>query len=311
MEVTFAQAVNRGKTLKLRDLNSGFTRPDTIALAYYEASLLVDHIVRLKGQPGLNALVRSFAGGIDTETAIQRTLGVTIDNLQETFSQSLEDRFGAMRRALADPPPNADAVASLRVTAAAKPNSFLAQLALGKSLADAGDAAAYAPLERAAALVPPATGSESPHALMAALAEKLGDTARARKEYEALLAVDHADIEGARKLAVLALAAGDDRQLALASTRVVALDPFDAAAHAERGRLALKTKDAKIAVQEFRAALAAGASDKAAAHCDLGESYLLANRPADAKKEALAALEIAPSYERAQELLLNAVERKS
>ena len=62
---------------------------------------------------------------------------------------------------------------------------------------------------------------------------------------------------------------------------------------------------------EFRAALAAGASDKAAAHCDLGESYLMANRPADAKKEALAALEIAPSYERAQELLLNAIERKS
>ena len=38
------------------------------------------------------------------------------------------------------------------------------------------------------------------------------------------------------------------------------------------------------------------------AHCDLGESYLLAGRPADAKREALAALEIAPSFERAQEL---------
>jgi tetratricopeptide (TPR) repeat protein len=311
MEVTFAQAMNRGKTLKLRDLNSGFTRPDTIALAYYEASLLVDHIVSLKGQPGLNALVKSFADGIDTEAAITKTLGVSIDDLQESFSRALEDRFGAMRRALADPPPHADAIASLRTAAAAKPNSFLAQLAFGKALADAGDAAAYEPLERAAALVPPATGSESPHALMAALAEKLGDSTRARKEYETLIGIDHTNIDAARKLATLALAAGDDRQLALASSRVVSLDPFDAAAHSERGRLAFKTKDAGTAVQEFRAALAAGASDKAAAHCDLGESYLLANRPADAKKEALAALEIAPSYERAQELLLNAIERHS
>jgi Tfp pilus assembly protein PilF len=75
--------------------------------------------------------------------------------------------------------------------------------------------------------------------------------------------------------------------------------------------LALQKKDVDIATREFRAALLSGAADKAAAHCDLGESYLLANRPADAKKEALAALEIAPSFERAQELLLNAIERKS
>ncbi|MBW8894780.1 MAG: tetratricopeptide repeat protein [Acidobacteria bacterium] len=46
MEIPFALALERGKALKLADLNSGFTRPDTIALAYYEASLLVDHIVR-------------------------------------------------------------------------------------------------------------------------------------------------------------------------------------------------------------------------------------------------------------------------
>ena len=49
------------------------------------------------------------------------------------------------------------------------------------------------------------------------------------------------------------------------------------------------------------------APDKAAAHCDLGESYLLAGNKAAAKKEALAALEIAPAFERAQDLLLNAV----
>jgi Tfp pilus assembly protein PilF len=65
-----------------------------------------------------------------------------------------------------------------------------------------------------------------------------------------------------------------------------------------------------VATREFRAALVTGVQDKAAAHTDLGESLLLAGRPAEAKKEALAALEIAPSYERAQDLLLRAVEGK-
>ena len=69
----------------------------------------------------------------------------------------------------------------------------------------------------------------------------------------------------------------------------------------------MKRRDAALATREFRAALAAGTTDKAAAHCDLGESYLLAGQRVEAKREALAALEIAPSFERAQELLLNAV----
>ena len=73
MEVTFAKAMDKGKVLKLGDLNAGFTKPDTIALAYYEASLLVDHIVKGHGQEGLNALVRSYGDGIETEAALKKT----------------------------------------------------------------------------------------------------------------------------------------------------------------------------------------------------------------------------------------------
>src|SRR6185437_16280701 len=211
----------------------------------------------------------------------------------------------------ADTPVDTKSVEALRAAAAAKPDSFISQLALGKALADARDAGAYAPLEKAAALVPSAIGPDSPHLLMAKLAEDLGDPARAMKEYEALLAVDHTNVEAARTLAAIADKAGDARLTVLALDRVVSIDPFDASAHSLRGNIAFKQRDADIAMREFRAALQAGAPDKAAAHCDLGESYLLGNRPADAKKEALAALEIAPGFERAQELLLNSVERKS
>ena len=156
-------------------------------------------------------------------------------------------------------------------------------------------------------MVPSAIGDESPHAVMAGLAEKLGDRPRALKEYEALLAIDHTNVEAARKLWTVADAAGDERLMTLAISRVVSLDPFDATAHSGWGRLALKRRDVDVALREFRAALQSGATDKAAAHCDLGESYLLAGKTADAKREALAALEIAPTFERAQELLLNAI----
>jgi tetratricopeptide (TPR) repeat protein len=70
----------------------------------------------------------------------------------------------------------------------------------------------------------------------------------------------------------------------------------------------MRSRDAGVAMREFKVALAIGPADRASAHCDLAESYLLAGRPADAKREALAALEIAPSFERAQELLLKAID---
>jgi Tfp pilus assembly protein PilF len=61
----------------------------------------------------------------------------------------------------------------------------------------------------------------------------------------------------------------------------------------------------------FRTALGANPPDKAAAHLDLAQAYLAAGRPDDAKKEALAALEIAPAYEPAQDLLLKIVGPRS
>ena len=54
--------------------------------------------------------------------------------------------------------------------------------------------------------------------------------------------------------------------------------------------------------------LAIGPLDRVAAHVDLAESHLAGDRLDDAKREVIAALEIAPTYERAQELLLRIVE---
>jgi tetratricopeptide (TPR) repeat protein len=316
MEVPFALALERDKTLKLKDLNSGFTRPDTIALAYFQSSLLVDHLVKTHGEPKLRELVRSYATGLEGNAAIETVVGTSLDQLQVSFDQAVDRRFGALRRALREASPGlgaapagADNIEALRTAAATNPNSYGAQLAFGQALAAAGDRAAFAPLEKAAALVPVATGEDSPHAIMARLAEKLGDTERAVKEYQLLLAQDHTAVEPARRLAALAQKSSTPEVATAAFSRVISLDPFDAEGHTALGRYALKKNDAALAIREFRAALAIGPADRASAHCDLGEAYLLGAKPADAKREALAALEIAPTFERAQELLLKAIQK--
>jgi tetratricopeptide (TPR) repeat protein len=326
MEVPFALALERGKALKLADLNSGFTRPDTIALAYFQASLLVDHIVQRFGDQKLQALVRSYGEGLEGNAAVEKTIGVSLEELQGSFDKALDARFGPLRAALralpgenvqdegrdAAPAPVRPAtgldLATLRAAAASHPGNYAAQLAYGQALAAQGDRAAFEPLEKAAALVPVTSGENTPHAIMARLAEQLGDDARAIAEYKAVLRQDHTTVEAARRLAALAQKTSAEDSLALAYERVVAIDPFDPAAHTGLGRLAVSSNQPETAVREFRAALALGPADRASAHCDLGEALLLARRPADAKAQALAALEIAPSYDRAQELLLRAIQ---
>jgi cellulose synthase operon protein C len=321
-EIPFALALERGQVLKVRDLNSGFTRPDTIALSYYQASLLVEHIVATRGAAALAALVRVYGDGVEGDAAVSKGLGITVDDLQGSFDKMLDQRFGAVRAALRDGASPATPgmlakpvddrqsgdIAALKTGAADRPGSYRAQLALGAALAKQGDKAAFEPLEKAAALVPMANGADSPHAIMGRLAEQLGDSARAIKEYRMLLDHDHTAIDAARRLTALAAKTDDQAILAFANDRIVELDPFDAAAHTGLGRVALGTRDAGVAMREFKVALAIGPPDRAAAHCDLGESYLLAGRAAEAKREALAALEIAPSFERAQDLLLRAID---
>ena len=55
-------------------------------------------------------------------------------------------------------------------------------------------------------------------------------------------------------------------------------------------------------------ALALGPVDRVAAHADLAETLFAAGRLAEARRQTLAALEIAPTYDRALELLLTIVE---
>jgi tetratricopeptide (TPR) repeat protein len=310
MEVPFARAIDEGKVLKLKDLNAGFQDPRTISLAYYEASLLVEHIVAQHGDATLKALVQSFAEGITTDQAVQRVLKTDLDAMQTSFDAFLAQRFDGLRKALATPDewqPDLP-VDKLKALAASHPDSYAVQAALGHALQSTDPDAAFQAFERATTLVPMATGAESPYGLMVQLALKKGDRARAAKVLEAWTLRDHTDIEAARQLSTLLDQPADRDRLKVALRRVVAIDPFDSAAHSTLGRMALDAGEAPEAIRDFRVALAAGPLDRASAHADLAEGLWVTGARDEAKRQTLAALEIAPTYERAQDLLLKLVE---
>jgi tetratricopeptide (TPR) repeat protein len=306
MDVAFAQAINEDKVLKLKVLNEGFSDPRLISLSYYQASLVVDHIVDTYGEPKLRDLIRSYGEGYETEMAVKEVLGVSLDQLQTGFDARLEKQYASLRKSLQTPKLEAKpTVDDLKKLAESNPESFAVQMQLAVALHQAKDPkGAIQALERASKLAPTATGDNNPNKMIAAIAGESKDTARQIQALEELLKVDSADIESARQLATLLAPLKDDRRSEEAYRRVVGIDPFDRDAQAAYGRLALKRKDNDAAQRAFRAALASNPPDRATAHVDLAEAYAAAGRPAEAKKEVLAALEIAPSFERAQDLLL-------
>jgi tetratricopeptide (TPR) repeat protein len=309
-EISFAQALDQKKVLKLSDLNEGFTNPQTISLAYYESSLLVDHLVRTYGEPKLRELLRAYGRGLETEAALKEAYNATLDELQVSFDAALERDFGRLRRALQAPEvPREATAAQLKALVTSNPDSFPLRMMLGQALQKAGDsAAAIAEFERAAQLLPTASGRGNPNSFIAAIALERKDTTRAIQALDAVVKVDHTDVESARKLAELVAPLGNAARTREAYERVVGLDPFDAAAQGRLGRLALERRDATSAARAFRVVLATNPTDRATAHADLAEAYVMAGQLAEAKRQALSALEIAPSFERAQDLLLKTVE---
>jgi Flp pilus assembly protein TadD len=92
--------------------------------------------------------------------------------------------------------------------------------------------------------------------------------------------------------------------------RVIAdVDPFDASAHGQLGRRLLESSEFQPALVEFEVALALGPPNLAEAHSDIADALLRLGRRDDAKQAALRALMEAPTFARAQDLLLQAIGR--
>ncbi len=314
LTLQFARALSAGRTFGVRNLPQAFKRPESLALAYFEASLLVEHLVAVNGEAGLRTLLQAYADGLDDEDAFVRSFGQNIEQIEASFAHFVSTRYGELPVAMKDPDP---AIASedlqiLSARAAAEPNSFLVQLAYGRALVQAEQFDEARPvLERAHELAPMATGEASPRALLAAIAESRQDFDAARRHWRDLLADDHTNITGARRLAALAADAGesaaDDRDFAL---RMIAdLDPFDAGVHVELGRRLLAQGDHAAALVEFDAALATNPPNRVEAQTDRAEALLRLGRNEEARRQVFVVLEAAPGYARAQDLLLTIMGR--
>ncbi len=316
-EIDFLRAYAAGQTIPLTGLNAAFTDGRTIGLAYHQSSLLVEHLVERFGDAGLQKLLAGYGRGEAQDAALQGAFGVDLANLQTSFDAFLDGRFKGPKAALAPldtelPEVGADdpkAVPALVGVADAHPGHYDLQVAVARALIARGaKAQARTVLERAVPLVPQTMGDESALALLATLSQESGDVDAALGQLADVVKDSHTAIESARRLMTLGRTASQPARARVGAERVLTLDPFDGAAHAEVGRAALAAGDIPAAIAALERGLALRPADVVTQHTDLAEAYLRAGRPDDARTQAILALEQAPRFERAQELLLQIVD---
>ena len=109
-------------------------------------------------------------------------------------------------------------------------------------------------------------------------------------------------------LADAALAEENFERAAYYIDRAIQVDPYRSGVHELKAKYAMAIDDPALAVTEYEVLLNLEINDPVEARTDLAEAYLRNGQIDEAKQSVLYALEQAPSFRRAQEVLLQSVD---
>jgi tetratricopeptide (TPR) repeat protein len=274
----------------------------------------------------LTTLIRRYAGNMSQQAIFKAVLHTSISDLESSFFAWLKARAQGINIYVGeaadadlsanqgDGPPSSKLqhemlVEKLKQRIAAQPRDFQAHLQLGTLLLAAkDDQGAIDHLVIARDLLPDYNAWPNPREILAEIYKDRGDIPSMIRELEALARIKQNAFGACTTLGRIAWERKAYDRAVYYLERALAVNPYDPEVHRLLGSAALERSDFPKAVREFEVRLALDQTDPALAATDLAEAHLRGGDKARAKHYALAALEIAPMYPRAQNILLDAME---
>ncbi len=288
--VRVLEAMADDRFLPVEELDGGFMRPTyegQVIVSYTQAGLLCQHIARQWGQQGLVDMLTGFAEGLDTAAAIRRSLGVSPQELDSGFRDFVQAEFGATLEGL-------DEWGRLR-----------------RSVYEALDSENWeAVLERAEAAIaafPEHVGDGDAYIPKSLALDELGRRPEALDALEAYWRFGGYAPGALRRLGTWMYEAGRRGDAVAVYEDLIMVTPLDAEVHRTLGDWMLEEGMAEGALREYRALLAMNPHDLAGTHYRLAKTYFELDDPAGTREHLLYALEIAPHFREAQQLLLEIV----
>jgi tetratricopeptide (TPR) repeat protein len=308
----FVRAFLAGRWFKMADLDSGFMRPrspEDVPIAYFQASQVCEFIAERFGFDAIIRMLALYRDKAKTPEILQQVLKLTESDFDREFSTWIEAKTKPFSTSLKTEP---NLIASMSkdevLKTIATTDSFALRLRAGELLAADGDAeGAITHFKRAIELFPYYTDDGNAYVSLAKIYEEKGRLAEAADAWESLAKQDENNLDALKNIARLRLALNDRPRGLEALRQSFYVSPFDYALHARAGELSLEAKNYAQALDEFKVTLALQPPNVAEANYNVATAYHLLGQQQEAKTAVLRALEAAPRYEKAQELLLKIV----
>ncbi|MEX0964138.1 MAG: peptidase MA family metallohydrolase [Pseudohongiellaceae bacterium] len=333
------RAAEQDKLLNVAELDSGFSGARNnadLGFAYFQAYLVVDYITDEYGFEKLVELIDQYALIKADDERFDEVFEISLAQFDTGFRNWIDNRVAEINvyvhsedmpdegsghghgvrenssAILAELYNNASLKQHMRARIEENDRDFQAYLQLGIVLFKEEsffEAKQY--LNQAYELLPGYTGYPSPPLVLSQIYEREGDREAQLQQLELLLQNLQHDYGSAILLAEAALADGDHERAAYYIDRAIQVDPYRSDVHQLKANYAQIIGDSQLAVTEYEVLLKLEINDPAEAQTNLAEAYLRNGQALQAKENILRALETAPSYRRAQQILLQSIDGDS
>ena len=281
-------AINQGQLLPLETLDQGFVRPTyngQVQVSYMQAGLVCDFIASRWGHEALVVMLKAFAAGANTPGALRAALGEDHETFDAAFTEHLQNRWGALLDTLDE-----YSTASRQLERALQFDDWISAEALARDL-----------IRR----YPERVGQGNAYEVLAtALAEQGHDD-------EAVDILLEWQQRGGHNPDTLYQLIVDLRARERQDEAVQVMEalnwvmPYGTDVHQWLGEHYLAGGDSERALREFNALLGMQVDDMASAHLGKARANLLLEDETEARRQVLFALENAPFFRPAQQLLLS------
>ncbi|MEE2897582.1 MAG: tetratricopeptide repeat protein [Gemmatimonadota bacterium] len=309
--LAFLRALRDGELKKVSELNDGFMRPaypEQVIFSYYQASLVFQVIEDRHGFDAIRRMLDGYRRGETTVDLFESVLGESLDDFDDEFDDYLKDRFRSPLRGLVqlgEPLGPTASTSELEDFLRSNPGDLVARLRLGAMLVgEERFDEAESHLEEALRIFPEYGGGDSPHWYLAQIHRARGDLQQAVASLERLTQYSESAYDAFVMQADLLVELGRPEEAALALDKAVLVWPYDTALHLQLAELNSEVGFFDGAVRERAAVVALAPTDMAEAHYLLAVAYRDADDRVNARRSLLRALDLAPNYEEALELLL-------
>jgi tetratricopeptide (TPR) repeat protein len=287
MTPEIVSGLEKKQLLPVLELDKGFVRPmfpTQVMISYFEAGKMCDFISQKWGDDALLGMIHSYADSKTTEEAIQANLHEIPAAFDKEFLAWIGSQTANTVKHFADWKKGMKAL-----------NENLEAGKLDDVIRDGATVRDY---------YPDYTGSDSAYEALADAYKRKGNQAAAMAELEKYSEAGGTSVDSLKKLADWEQQAGNAKQARTILAKLNYIYPEDEETHRRLSSLLLEAGDAEGAVREAKALLALKPVDAAESHYELAKALKAARRLGEAKDQVVMALEAAPGYKPAQQLLL-------